>query len=188
MEPSRATPEVKFHSLSELAEGNGHDKEKKPEVAVSPDYVRIVHRDDEASCVLFPKVVDRAMHFIKKYNAPTDPVWLSNFMFGIFQTRSDEGLMLAAVDADNALVGHLVANIQLIGRDAYAYVTQVEVDEGAVDIMHTGRGILETWGKTKGAKGLANMALSESTMRLWRTYYNFEIFGYLMLNRFGEDK
>lgn len=151
-----------------------------------PDYkVRVIERETNIGRLLFPEIIDRAMKFIEKYNAPTDHIWLSDLLFRAFISQSTDVLILAGIndeheDSAGELVAHLIGQIQFVGRDPYAFIVQVETDEGNEEIMGKGFTIFENWARIKKAKGFGNMALSEPLMRLWKMKYNFKVRGYLM--------
>ena len=157
------------------------------------DYtVRVVDRETNVGRLLFPDIIDRAMKFIDKYNAPTDHIWLSDLLFRAFISQSTDVIMMAGTmneheEYEGKIVAHLIGQIQYVGRDPYAFIVQVETDEGSEEIMEKGFTIFENWARIKKAKGFGNMALSEPLMRLWKMKYNFKVRGYLMTMDLGEE-
>jgi len=150
--------------------------------------VRVIDRETSLGRLLFPDIVDRAMKFIETYHAPTDPIWLSDLMFRAYINKTTDLIMMAGTtDDDTKVVAHLIGQMQYVGRDAYAFIVQVETDEGSEEIMGKGFTIMDNWARIKQAKGFANMALSEPLMRLWKMKYGFKVRGYLMTMDLGEE-
>ena len=140
-----------------------------------------VDRQTPTGCWAFKRVWDRAMAFVDKYRAHTDKATLSDLLLRSWIYESSEVLILAGLDKDEKVVAHLIAQIQYIGSDPYGMVMQVETDEGSANIVAQGWVVLQGWSRMKKLKGLANMALDEATMRVWRKNFDFKVEGYLML-------
>ncbi len=143
--------------------------------------IRIVDSETPMGCWAFKRVWIRAMAFVDMYNALTDKPTLSDLLLRSWVYNSTDVLILAGLDKDEKVVAHLIAQVQYVGSHPYGMVMQVETDEGSADIVGQGWVILQEWIRKKNLKGLANMALNEATMRLWRKNFGFETKGWLML-------
>jgi len=121
------------------------------------------------------------MAFVDMYNALTDKPTLSDLLLRSWVYNSTDVLILAGLDKHEKVVAHLLAQVQYVGSHPYGMVMQVETDEGSANIVAQGWITLQEWVRKKNLKGLANMALDEATMRLWRMNFGFETRGFLML-------
>ena len=153
-------------------------------VNAGPFQVKLLDREDIVSRLIFPAFVDRALEFISTFGSDSDPAWLQSFLWAVFQQRSDEGLLLAALDSQNRIVAHLIAKVDLIGKDPWGFILQVQKDLSCPEIMQTGEKIVRAWQEKKHLKGLANMALDKKSMRIWRMKYGFMVKRYFMTRPF----
>lgn len=146
-------------------------------------FLKKLDRDDSFSRDIFPEFVDRAVKFISLYDAPTDPGALQQFLFSVFHSRTDDALLLAAIDKTNHIAAHMIARVDHIGSDPYAFVLQVEKLFSAPELTLQGNRALSEWAERKGLKGIAGMMINEKIMRL-RRIEGFKLRGYLMTRDF----
>ena len=132
------------------------------------EYVLIeLSRADSYSNWLFSAFVDRAIEFIRRYGADTDPIWLRNQLESAYGTNYLH--LLAAVDSDNTIVAHTVSyyqNYPGLGNTALILQDEQSVDESRLQTV--GMDLIKDWAKRLGLKIILSEAMTRSRARLFQ--------------------
>mgnify|MGYP001379916733 FL=1 len=149
---------------------NGHVVPAEAQAPSAYTVVRIVP-NDPAHRKLFPKIVERALGFIDRLGADTDPIWLMNLMVSNFFQATNLLHVVAALDPKGKIVGHTVSCVetrQKLGN--VVLILQIEKDCGGSDLIELGQRLILDWARSIGIRTILNESDSRAKSRLWSRF------------------
>lgn len=149
----------------------------EPPPVVEPQYQVVeLNRDDPLSVSLLLPFIDRCLAFCEKYHSDTPPNTLRNWLFEAFHSKSTTWKLLVALDADNKIVAHCIADIEAYGDRNVVFILQIEKDVQASSIMDEGFRILREWANKYKITRIMNYTLSEAHAKLYEKEYGFKTY------------
>ena len=152
---------------TQLVGANGY---REPAFAVAADDYKVfsLREGHEISDIIWKDYLLRAIDFIDNYQVDTDPGWLAGQIIWTIRKKHGLALLLAAVDANNQIVAHMVAHMieETKEGDKQAIVLQVQNDTQSKRIIDVGWIMIEEWAKAQGVKYLKCNALTRGIARL----------------------
>ena len=143
---------------------------------------RITHTDPD-SLRFLPKLHIRALEFLEKYGAETDPVFLTRLLYETLKNPQTQNLVhaLVAVDRSDSIVAHSLTYADTLGQlGPVAMQMQTEKDHSVdpvsgLAIHDTGLRLIEEWTRSLNLRTIIAYALSPAIARLdkrdgFRTY------------------
>lgn len=131
---------------------------------------RIVPSDADSMRFL-PKLHIRALEFLQKYGAETDPLWLSALLLDTLKKTPNFVHALVAINASDLIVAHAISYIELQGSlGAIAQQLQVEQErfilpEARIEIRDLGFRLMKEWAAAVGVKTFLTTALTTAHVR-----------------------
>jgi len=133
---------------------------------------RITPNDPE-SFVYLPQLVIRALQFIEKYEAETDPVWLTQLLYNNLRQNPQLVFILVAVDGEQ-IVAHSISYVDTFQKlGAVAIHIQMEFNRSVLaedknKIRQLGRTLMEDWTRSLKLKTILAYTTDDIRARLHR--------------------
>lgn len=128
--------------------------------------------NDPSHRKLFPQIVNRAVGFVDRINADSDPIWVGHLLYNHFQQRNNLVHVMAGIDAESKIVLHAISYVETrpkLGNVIILY--QLEKDEaGGSDMLNVCFDLVKSWAVSLGIKTLLNESSNRAKTRLWGRY------------------
>lgn len=128
----------------------------------------------------FGQLLERAGDFCQKYDSDADPKELENILISHFAQGSNLMMFLVTVQ-EGAIVGHLIASLDVWCGARFATILQYELDKGSTIDRTEGKRLLDAWAAMHGVR-LQLLARNARIAKLFNRYWGFNPVRILMRN------